>query len=329
VDSPTLIGLAAAMIFVCGGLLLFGGETSSTNKRAKQIASNGRAGQKSGIFSFLKQDETSSRRKQIEESLGEIEAKQKNKRKKRATLKAKIIQADWTITPQIFMFISLAVGAAVGFGVYMFMGDIKFAGAAAFISGFGVPRWALSFAIGRRQKKFIAHFANAMDIIVRGVRTGLPLGDCLKIIAHESPEPVASEFLLVVEGEALGVPVDVCLERMYERMPLPEVNFFATVLNIQRTTGGNLGESLSNLSNVLRGRKMLREKIKALSAEAKASAMIVGSLPIVVMIIITIASPEYMTELYTTPTGHRNLAIGAGMMMVGTFVMRRMINFKI
>ena len=123
-----------------------------------------------------------------------------------------------------------------------------------------------------------------MDIIVRGVRTGLPLNDCLKIIAHESPDPLGSEFRTVVEGESLGIPLEVCLEQLYERMPVSEVNFFATVLNIQKTTGGNLGESLSNLSSVMRGRKLLREKIKALSAEAKMSAMIIGALPIIIML---------------------------------------------
>jgi tight adherence protein B len=167
-----------------------------------------------------------------------------------------------------------------------------------------------------------------MDIIVRGVRTGLPLGDCLKIIAHESPDPLGTEFRRVVEGEGLGIPIEVCLEQLHERMPISEVNFFATVLNIQKTTGGNLGESLANLSNVLRGRKLLREKIKALSAEAKMSAIIIGALPIVVMTLVTIASPEYMSELYTTPTGHRNMMIGAGMMVLGTLMMRKMINFK-
>jgi len=181
-----------------------------------------------------------------------------------------------------------------------------FIAGAAIVVGFGFPRFILNAAIGRRQKKFTGSFADAMDIIVRGVRTGLPLGDCLKIIAHESPDPLGAEFRRVVEGEALGIPVEVCLEQLYERMPIPEVNFFATVLNIQKTTGGNLGESLSNLSNVLRGRKLLREKIKALSSEAKMSAIIIGALPIVVMILITILSPDYMNDLYTTSTGQRN-----------------------
>jgi len=109
---------------------------------------------------------------------------------------------------------------------------------------------------------------------------------------------------------------------MYERMPISEVNFFSTVLNIQKTTGGNLGESLANLASVLRGRKPIREKIKALSAEAKMSAIIIGALPIVVGGLVTVVAPDYMEELYTTSTGHRNLMIGAGMMVLGTLMMR-------
>ena len=198
----------------------------------------------------------------------------------------------------------------------------------AFVVGFGVPRFVLNSAIARRQKKFTAHFADAMDIIVRGVRTGLPLNDCLKIIAHESPNPLGSEFRRVVEGESVGIPIEVCLDQLYERMPISEVNFFATVLNIQKSTGGNLGESLANLSAVLRGRKILREKIKALSAEAKMSAIIIAALPIVVMLLVTLMSPDYMNELYFTPTGQRNMMVGAGMMFMGTFMMRKMINFK-
>ncbi|MEP4151635.1 MAG: type II secretion system F family protein, partial [Lentilitoribacter sp.] len=155
-----------------------------------------------------------------------------------------------------------------------------------------------------------------------------PLGDCLKIIAHESPDPLGAEFRRVVEGESLGIPIEVCLEQMYERMPISEVNFFATVLNIQKTTGGNLGEALANLSSVLRGRKILREKIKALSAGAKVSSIIIGSLPIIVMLLVTIASPDYMNDLYTTTTGQRNMMIGAVMMVMGTLMMRKMINFK-
>ncbi len=327
--DPATIQAAIVAVAVIGiGWLLFGGESSKADERVREITRSRTSEQRKGLLDFMKPDDSSSRRKQIEASLTEIDQKQKDRKKKLKSLKSKLVQADLTISQQTFMIISIVTGIAVGAGLFFFTGKPLISGGAAFAAGFGVPRWFLNMLINRRQKKFVMGFADAMDIIVRGVRTGLPLGDCLKIIAHESPEPIRSEFVRVVEGEAVGVPVETCLDRMYDRMPVSEVNFFATVLNIQKTTGGNLGESLDNLASVLRGRKLLREKIKALSAEAKASAMIIGALPLVVMALVTVASPDYMTELYTTPTGHRNLMIGAGMMLCGIMVMRKMINFK-
>ena len=310
--------------------MLLGGETENEKTRSRMKTTvGGEAKDGGGAFGFLKKEDNNARRRQIEESLGKIEAVQKDKAKQRKSLKGRLIQANWTTTPQTYMLVSVILGLVVGAVVFLLSGRSLFALGAAVGSGYALPRMVLNMAIKRRQKKFIQGFADAMEIIVRGVRSGLPLGDCLKVIAHESPEPVSGEFKLVVQGEQVGVPIEVCLERMYERMPLPEVNFFNTVLAIQRSTGGNLGEALENLASVLRGRKILREKIKALSAEAKMSAIIIGSLPIIVMTLVTITSPAYMTELYTTPTGHRNLMIGAGMMVMGTLIMRKMINFKI
>jgi tight adherence protein B len=147
---------------------------------------------------------------------------------------------------------------------------------------FGLPRWFLGFKIAGRQKKFISQFADAIDVIVRGVKSGLPLHECLKMIARESPQPLAGEFQVVCDAIAMGVDVPQALDRMYQRTPIQEVNFFNIVLNIQQKAGGNLSEALGNLSGVLRSRKLLREKIKAFSSEAKASAMIIGSLPIIV-----------------------------------------------
>ena len=326
-DESLILPGALALMVVLIGLMFVGGD-SSGKKRVAAIGA-GSSGEKKGAFSFLKADEGGNRRKQIEESLGKLEEDQKDKKKKQKSLSSKLMQANSSMKPQTFMIISLSLAILAG-GIPFLMGqDWKLSVGLAIALGIGFPRWVLNFLISRRQKKFTAHFADAMDIIVRGVRTGLPLGDCLKIIAHESPEPVRSEFQLVVEGESVGVPVEVCLQRMYERIPLSEVNFFATVLNIQRSTGGNLGESLSNLANVLRGRKVLRQKVKALAAEAKMSAGIIAALPPILMVLITMASPDYMTELYTTPRGHKNLMIGAGMMVTGTLVMRKMINFKV
>ena len=325
-DPNTIIALAAAGGIFCLGFLLLGGSTSNNNARVKKISGQETAA--GNILSRLKVDDGGGRRKQIEDTLGKIEERQKTKKKKAKSIPSRLIQANWKMKPQTFMIISVILAVISG-GVPFVLGlKPLFCLGLAVVVGFGLPRFILGAAINRRQKKFTSHFADAMDIIVRGVRTGLPLGDCLKIIAHESPEPLGGEFRKVVEGESVGMPLEICLEQMYERMPISEVNFFSTVLNIQKQTGGNLGESLANLSGVLRGRKLLAEKIKSLSAEAKMSAMIIGALPIVVMMLVTVVAPDYMVELYTTPTGHRNLMIGAGMMFLGTAMMRKMINFK-
>ena len=162
---------------------------------------------------------------------------------------------------------------------------------------------------------------------MRGVKSGLPLGDCLQIIAAESPEPVRGEFVDLVEQQKVGVPLSRAFERMYERMPLQEVNFFAIVIAIQSQTGGNLAEALSNLSTVLRDRYRLQAKVRSFSAEAKASAMIIGALPPLVMGVVYLTSPDYISLLWTEKLGNMML-IGSGIwMIIGILVMRKMINF--
>jgi tight adherence protein B len=324
--NTILAGMGALAILIVGFLILDSGKKPA-QKRIESISAPGRESGKS-LFSFMKVDDSSARRKSIEASLQELEKNQKSRQKKIKSLKSKLVQANWQTSAQTFTIISAVIAVIVALiPIALGLNPLISLGI-GFTVGFGLPRLFLKMVIGGRQKKFTFNFSDSMDIIVRGVRTGLPLGDCLRIIAHESPEPIRGEFQRLVEAESVGVPLEVCIERMYDRMPLSEVNFFGTVLSIQRSTGGNLGESLSNLSNVLRERKLLREKIKALSAEAKMSAMIIGALPIVVMVMVSIASPDYMVELYTTPTGHRNLLISAVMMVSGITVMRKMINFK-
>ena len=197
----------------------------------------------------------------------------------------------------------------------------------AFVCAIGVPRWLLARLIKKRQTKFLIEFANAIDIIVRGIKSGLPLPDCLQIIATESPEPVKSEFVDLVEQQKVGVPLTRAFERMYERMPLQEVNFFAIVVAIQSQTGGNLAEALANLAQVLRDRYRLQAKVRAFSAEAKASAMIIGSLPPAVMLIVYLTTPEYISLLFTEKMGNMMLMASAAWMLIGIIVMRKMINF--
>ncbi len=206
--------------------------------------------------------------------------------------------------------------------------NIFIALATPFVAGLGLPRWVIGFLAKRRTKKFTEAFADAIDIIVRGIRSGLPVGDCLKIIARESPQPLAGEFNRLVESLAMGVTVEQGLEKMYERMPTSELRFFTIVLAIQSKTGGNLAEALANLSTVLRARKLMREKIKALSSEATASAFIIGCMPPAVMGLVLVTTPSYMMTMFTDPRGNVMLMGGAIWMSIGIFVMRRMINFK-
>ena len=161
----------------------------------------------------------------------------------------------------------------------------------------------LSFLKKRRENKFLNAFPDAVDVIVRGIKAGLPLLDCLKMIAIEAPEPVSSEFRAILETQAVGMPLGEACGKLYERMPLPEANFFGIVISIQQKAGGNLSEALGNLSRVLRDRKKMKAKIQAMSMEAKASAAIIGALPIAVMMLVYITSPHYIELLWTDPLG--------------------------
>jgi len=201
-------------------------------------------------------------------------------------------------------------------------------GLAAFAMGVGFPRWALSFLTNRRRKKFTSEFANAIDVIVRSVKSGLPTNEALRIVAKESPDPVGSEFSRLVEGMKVGITLEQGLKRMYDAMPTAEVGFFSIVMTIQSKSGGNLSEALGNLAAVLRDRKRLEGKIRAMSSEAKASSMIIGSLPPGVMALVYITTPAYISLLFTEKLGNLMLAGCAVWMGVGIFVMRKMINFK-
>ena len=171
--------------------------------------------------------------------------------------------------------------------------------AAAFVGALGIPRWVVAYMIKRRHSKFLDEFANSIDVIVRGVKSGLPLNECLGIIGRESPSPVREEFQELVEQQRVGVPLSECFDRMIGRVPLPEVKFFAIVVAIQQQAGGNLSEALGNLSGVLRDRKRLQAKVKALSAEAKASAGVLGALPFVVMMMVYMTTPNYIGVICT------------------------------
>lgn len=323
-DTSLLMPLMIAGGIVLAGVAFASGGNEAAEKRLATVAKS-----KESAIKRKQLDPEAERRKKLMGGIKDLEAREKQLRRARLSISARIEQAGLTMTEQMFWIGSAVMGGGALLVALVLSQPLWVVAGAAIAFGVGLPRWILGFLVGGRQKKFVSEFANAIEIIVRGVKSGLPLNECLKIIAREAPEPLSGEFRRVVDGLAMGVPFDQAMAKMFERMPLPEVSFFAIVLAIQQKAGGNLSEALNNLSVVLRSRKMMKEKIKALSSEAKASAGIIGALPIAVMVMVSITSPDYMGLLFSDPTGHMGLLIGTAMMGSGIMVMRQMINFEI
>lgn len=265
------------------------------------------------------------RRGQVADSLKALDERQK--RINRPTLAMRIEQAGLSWSKERFYLVSALIAAALGFGVFVAMGDLRVAGLAAFVGGLGVPRWMLSFMKKRRIAKFLAGLPDGVEIILRGLKAGLPLGDCLRVVASETQEPVRTEFRKIVEEQAVGIPLADAVGKLYERMPVSEANFFGIVIAIQSKAGGSLSDALGNLSKVLRDRKKIKQKIAALSMEAKASASIIGSLPIITIGVISMSSPDYLHQMFTTDMGRFMLAGSAAWMLCGVLVMKKMISF--
>jgi tight adherence protein B len=266
-----------------------------------------------------------SRREQVEGSLKDLDARRL--KEKKLPLSARLTQAGVTWSPQKFMVVS-GVLAAVGFAMAMLIGGGLLAAVGlAFAAGFGLPRWGLGYLKKRREKAFLKALPDAVDVIVRGIKAGLPLFESIKVFAADAPQPLKGEFMAIIETQAIGMPLGEACARLFDRMPVPEANFFGIVISIQQKSGGNLSEALGNLSKVLRDRKKMAEKIQAMSMEAKASAGIIGSLPPIVMLLVYLSTPDYISLLWTHPTGQLMLLGCAIWMSIGIFVMKKMINF--
>ena len=296
---------------------LLSGERKAENRRASVAKSEPAARQ-------VDRNQRS-RREQVQGSLKELESRSRNKKK--IPLSSRLTQAGLDWSPQKFMVISGVLAAACFAMAMLAGGGLLAAAGLAFAGGFGLPRWGLNFLKKRREKKFLKALPDAVDVIVRGIKAGLPLFDSIKVVATDAPEPLRSEFISIIETQAIGMPLGDACGRLFERMPVPEANFFGIVISIQQKSGGNLSEALGNLSKVLRDRKKMAEKIQAMSMEAKASAGIIGSLPPIVMLLVYLSTPDYIALLWTDPTGQLMLVGCAIWMSAGIFVMKRMINF--
>ncbi len=265
------------------------------------------------------------RREQVEGSLKDLDARRE--KAKKVPLHVRLTQAGLTWSTQKFMVVSGILGAVAFVMAVLGGGGLLAAAGLAFAAGFGLPRWGLNYLKTSREKAFLKALPDAVDVIVRGIKAGLPLFDSIKVVAADAPQPLKGEFLAIIETQAIGMPLGDACARLFERMPVPEANFFGIVIAIQQKSGGNLAEALSNLSKVLRDRKKMREKIQAMSMEAKASAAIIGSLPPIVMLLVYLSTPDYISLLWTHPTGQLMLVGCVVWMSMGIMVMKKMINF--
>lgn len=332
-DLPKIafIAVAAAAVGLTGFAFLassLGGSRSEA--KVREMASHRRGGvpKTQSVLSRLTGGQSDSRRRQVQESLRQV-AERERSRRKGVGLRILIQRAGFGFSVQRYWIIAVGTGLALGLLASFLGGSWIVSGLAGIAGFFGIPRWTLTYLAKRRQKKFLEQLADAVDIVVRGLKAGLPLSEAMRLIGSESPPPLGPEFMEVVEGQRVGITIDQGIERMFERMPLPEVSFLGIAISIQSKSGGNLAEALSNLSKVLRERKKLKAKVRTMSSEAKWSAIIIGCVPVAIIGILFVVSPGYMMPLFTSTMGHFVL-IGCGLLMLaGSLIMYKMINFDV
>ncbi|MFM9936614.1 MAG: type II secretion system F family protein [Novosphingobium sp.] len=233
----------------------------------------------------------------------------------------------WTLTQ--YLYTSLGLGLGVAFLIFIRSGSLMLGLAGGALIGAGIPHFMVGRAIGKRAKKFVAKFPDALELLVRGLRSGLPITETISVVAHELPGPVGEEFKLVTDRMRVGRTMDEALQETSNRLDMAEFSFFCITLAIQRETGGNLAETLANLADVLRKRAQMKLKIAAMSSESKASAYIVGSLPFIVFALIYSINPRYLSQFFVD---ERLIIAGLGGLTwlgIGAFIMAKMVAFEI
>jgi len=321
------IGLAVVTVGALAYALMY--NAISNEKKSSERMKSLQVDKKTKVKAQAKRVDEKTRRKARENALKNVEDQRSSGKKAKAPpLGARIAQAGLTFSVKQFYIASAVIGVLTLMFAFIGGAPVHIAIGLAFAGGLGLPRMFLAFKRARRFKAFTMIFPNAIDIIVRGIRSGLPLNDCMRIIAQDSDEPVRGEFRKMIEATQMGIPVPEACERLYESVPTPETNFFSIVIAIQSQAGGNLSEALAGLSKVLRERRKMADKIKAFSTEAKTSAMIIGALPFVVALAVYFTTPGYLNALWETDSGHTVLMFIAGSMALGIGIMKKMINFK-
>lgn len=331
-DTVTLMmigGIAGVLILSLIGFFAFApamGQRSNMKQRIEAVSGNAAPSNMATKGESRRAD----RRRDIQSKLRDIEGNKKSEKLSLAARYKRDLERAGFDIPLRTYFTFNAILAVIAALAYLFMGYPKIGILPVAIAvGFGLPRFVVQVKNKRRVKAFTLEFANALDVIIRGIRSGLPVGECLRIIARESPEPVSGVFREIVEGQNIGLTLSQSLDRAIEQMDTSDLRFFAIVLSIQAQTGGNLADTLQNLSNILRERKKMADKVRALSSEAKSSASIIGSLPFLIFMALYFVNNDYVMMLFREDLGNMMVMGGLIWMTMGVLVMRQMINFEI
>lgn len=322
-------------ILIFGGLIVVGllvviaallaGDSSSKRfrRRIDQVKTGRKPASETG-------PQISARKRTSDSDIALLDRLIKSALPRREELRARLARAGLEITIGKYLSISGVCGLVV-FGAVAAADFLPLIGAffIGLFAAIGLPHLVITMMAKRRQTKFIAHFPEAIDLMTRGIKSGLPISEAIKNAGEEIADPVGSEMRKVTDGVKMGNKLEDMLWDSAVELNLQEFKFFTVSLTIQSETGGNLAETLENLSNVLRGRRQLKLKIKALSGEAKASAYIIGSLPFVMGVLIYLVNSNYIMDLFIDPRGHLLIGLGLLSFAIGAVVMYRMVKFEI
>ncbi|NOZ33543.1 MAG: type II secretion system F family protein [Alphaproteobacteria bacterium] len=324
--TPIILIVLAVVAVLAGGFALVPGMASGGLADKRKKALRGEIPSPRVAESAKRQRDT--RRRTISDAVKSQQVALE-KRRRKPTLQMRLEQAGWKIRREAFIRNSVLIGLFIG-GVAMFLEvPALFAFVFGVAGAYVLPTFWLKRATKKFQAKFLDEFPNAIETIVRGVKSGLPLNDSIRVVAKETKEPVRSEFARVLEQQSVGKNMHEAVDILFDRVPRSEVNFFVVVISVQQQAGGNLSEALTNLAHVLRNRKKMQGKVKAMSSEAKASAMIIGALPFLVAGLVSLVTPDYLLVLFTTTIGLFWLGVAVVMLSLGTFIMNRMIQFDV
>jgi tight adherence protein B len=324
--TPLLLALLAAVAVGAAGFalvpsLLGGGRAE---KRIKALQGDIQANRRQTTDARTRD----TRRKEIQQTLRQ-QTEALEKKKKNIPLQARLHQAGMKLKPAAFVRNSVIFGAVLFVVTFVMQVELLYCLVFAVAGGYLLPRMYLNHRRKKYQNAFLEELPNAVEAIVRGVKSGLPLNDSMRLVAREAKEPIKTDFQRVLDQQAMGKSIPEAVISLYDRVPLSEVNFFVVVISVQNQSGGNLSEALGNLARVLRNRKKMKLKVKAMSSEAKASAGIIGSLPIIVAILVSLTTPSYLLPLIETDIGKICLGVAAILMFMGGFIMNRMVQFEV